>query len=875
MRAFLLGLTVAAALASAPAIADAIRQTVGEFEDRFRQLDVDLPTPNVYRTASGAPGPQYWQQRVDYDIEVVLDEDERRLTGSETVTYTNNSPDTLRYVWFQLDQNRFRDDSMSRMSETAESAGGRHAVIEDGGVDVLTYAALRRHQAFQDQEYGFELSLVADGRGRELDHVINDTMLRIDLAEPLEPGETSVIRIDWAHNLIDQVNVSGRSGYEYFYDTDTEIFFAAQWFPRAAAYTDYSGWANQQFLGRGEFTLEFGDYDVEITVPSDHIVAATGELQNPNAVLSAEQRARLREARDADEPVFIVTPEEAFENEMYGVTDTRTWRFSAENVRDFAWASSRKFIWDAMGVEQDGEGEAPDFVMAMSFYPNEAEPLWSRYSTHAVAHTMEVYSRFSFPYPYPNAISVNTWARGGMEYPMITFNGYRPELDVETNRRSYSRQTKYGLIGVIIHEIGHIYFPMTVNSDERQWTWMDEGLNTFLEYVAETEWEEDFPAWNRGEFVSVLDYIPFYMVSEDQVPIMTQSDAILQFGPNAYSKPAAALTILRETVMGRELFDFAFREYAQRWRFRRPTPADFFRTMEDASGVDLDWFWRGWFYSTDHVDIAIADVREYQISNPDPDVEYAERRTLDEDVHPEALTYARNREEGRETYVERNPGLSDFYNDNDAFTVSNADRNAFAAAMAGEGAAGLANWERTALERAVEAGEYVYFVDFANEGGLVMPLPLEITFEDGETEFRMLPAEIWRRNHREVTRLFIEPRRIVSIELDPRREIADADLSDNHFPRQITRSRLEVYRETSTERNLMRDMLVDLRGEEADASGAAPLTPVEDGAPADVADTDDADEAEDEAGEEAEVEAGRLEEAGDDAPDAPGPPDDE
>ena len=806
------------ALASVPAAADAIRQTKGDFYDAFRQLDVDLPTPNVYRTASGAPGEKYWQQEASHKIRVKLDEKALRIAASQDITYKNNSPDTLRYLWMQLDQNRFRRDSIAVRSETATEAGGRRNLLEEEDVDTLNYAGLARKQAMDDRDYGFEIKSVKDGRGKSLKYTIVDTMMRIDLPQPLRSGQATSFSIDWEFNIVNEVRVSARGGYEHFPENDTYLFFLAQWFPRLAAYTDYAGWQHKAFLGRGEFTLEFGDYDVEITVPADHIVSATGELQNPSDVLTATQRQRLKQAETAKSPVFIVTPDEAAENEKEGTNATKTWVFKAKNVRDFAWASSRKFIWDAMGHRQD-DGENP-LVMAMSFYPNEAEPIWSKYSTHAVIHTMDVYSSFSFPYPYPTAQSVNTWKSGGMEYPMITFNGYRPDPLEGDNvvegapDRTYSRRIKYGLIGVIIHEIGHIYFPMTVNSDERQWTWMDEGINSFLDYVSAIAWEENYPSYDEN--VNVLDSITEYMVSENQVPIMTQSDSILQFGPNAYSKPTAALIVLRETVMGRELFDFAFKEYSQRWRFKRPTPSDLFRTMEDASGVDLDWFWRGWFYSTDHVDVAINSVREYKISSMDPDTELALGREEFAANHPEPLQQSRNRDEGKKTRLERYPELADFYNENDRFTPTNEDRNAYRELLDS-----LEDWEREALQRAVEEDQYVYFVDFENIGGLPSPLPLLITKASGAQEFLMLPAEIWRKDYRKVTKLLFRDEPITAIELDPRHETADADFANNHYPRRIAKSRLQIYKEEDTRRDLMAGMLQKLieakTGESADA----------------------------------------------------------
>jgi len=810
-----------------PVFADAIRQTKGEFYDAFRQLDVDLPTPNVYRTASGAPGDRYWQQQVDYKIKVDLDQDARRITGSESINYTNNSPDTLRYLWLQLDQNRFREDSIARRSETAFDVGGRRNLAEQGEGDVLNYGAVARQQAMDDTAYGYEVKRVVDSRGKAIPFTIVDTMMRLDLAAPLASGKSTSFSIDFAFNIINEARVSGRGGYDHFDDSNTDIFFLAQWFPRLAAYTDYAGWQHKAFLGRGEFTLEFGDYEVEITVPADHVVSATGVLQNPGKVLSAEQRARLKQAETAAQPVFVVTPEEAAQNEKTPSKERATWVFKAENVRDFAWASSNKFIWDAMGHQQPGARQP--LVMAMSFYPNEAEPIWSKYSTQAVLHTLEVYSRFSFDYPYPTAQSVNAWARGGMEYPMITFNGYRPEVfepgedDVAVEGapdKTYSRRVKYGLVGVIIHEIGHIYFPMTVNSDERQWTWMDEGINSFLDYVSALEWEENYPSY--APHTNVLDYIPDEMVAENQVPVMTQSDSVLNLGYNAYTKPTAALIILRETVMGRELFDFAFKEYSRRWMFKRPTPSDFFRTMEDASGVDLDWFWRGWFYSTDHVDIAITDVREYKVASLNPDVDYPLDRTEFADKHPETLAQIRNREEGRKTWMQRHPDLADQYNRDDRFTVSNQNRNDYQELLES-----LEPWERTALERAVAEDKYIYFIDFANLGGLVMPLPLKITDASGDSEFVTFPAEIWRRDFHAVTKILIRDTAIASLELDPRHETADANYSNNNYPQRITKSRIQLYKSDEEDRNLMAEMLLKLREVKGGVDPDAKAIPLE------------------------------------------------
>jgi len=777
----------------------------GDTVSKFRQLDHVLPTPNIYRNASGAPGPAYWQQRASHVMDIRLDEEERRIYAESDIEYTNNSPDNLTYIWLALDQNRFKDGSLEERSATASAAGSRRG-DGAGGADRISFSALRKQQAKEDRTYGFEFKAIMDLDGEALPYTINDSMMRIDLPEPLASGDSITIQVDWEHNILDEVSIGGRGGYEYFEEEDNYIFGMAQWFPRLAAYTDYTGWQNKQFLGRGEFTLEFGDYEVNLTVPSDHIVAATGELTNPREVLTAKQRQRLADA-GTDEPIYIVTPEEAEENEKTKADGEKTWKFKAENVRDFAWSSSRKYIWDAMTFEQDDE--ANPTVLAMSFFPKEADPIWSKYSTQAVVHTMDVYNKFAFNYPYPTAQSVNSWERGGMEYPMITFNGYRPSEDEKSGEVVYSRNIKYGLIGVIIHEIGHIYFPMTVNSDERRYTWMDEGLNTFLEYMAEYEWEENFPI--RRNMQNPLDEISRYMQSSNQVPIMTQSDSVLQFGPNAYSKPAASLIVLRETVMGRELFDFAFREYATRWKFKRPTPADFFRTMEDASAVDLDWFWRGWYYGTDHVDIAMTDVREYQISTGDPDIEKDIQRDEDIVKYPENITQRRNREEGITTRVKRFDDLNDFYNENDKFTVTNADRNKFKKFYDG-----LEDWERKAYDRAMEDGKYLYFVDFENIGGLISPLPVTIEYANGSTEDYMIPAEIWRRNAEFVTKLFVLDNKASGFKLDEAHQTADADYSNNAYPPVMRSSRLELYKSNYQASNMMADMLRELHSDKAD-----------------------------------------------------------
>ncbi len=741
--------------------------------DKFRQLEEILPTPNTYRTASGAPGHEYWQQQVDYKISIQLDDKTQTLKGSETISYTNNSPDTLKYLWIQLDQNRLKRDSDNRLTSTAPGKK-------------VTYSGLRGAIESTEFDGGNKITQVAASNGKALHYVINGTMMRVDLPKPLKAGDDVELNIKWSYKLHEQKVLGGRSGYEYFKEDENYLYELAGWFPRAAAYYDVMGWQNKQFLGNGEFTLEFGDYDVKITVPADHIVAATGELQNESKVLTKTQRKRLHKAKKAKKPVLIVTPEEALANEKSRSTKTKTWHFKAKNVRDFAFASSRKFIWDAQGYKEGGTD-----TMAMSYYPNEGNPLWERYSTEAIIHTMQQYNKYTFAYPYPVSISVNGPV-GGMEYPMITFNGPRPTLDKKTGDKTYSRATKYGLIGVIIHEVGHNYFPMIINSDERQWTWMDEGLNTFLQFLAQQAWEEGYPS-RRGHAADITNY----MKSTNQVPIMTNSESILQFGNNAYGKPATALNILRETIMGRELFDFAFKEYAQRWMFKRPTPSDFFRTMEDASAIDLDWFWRGWFYTTDHVDIALGNIHLYRPNSQNPDTEAAWKRAL----HNEKPTFISDiRDKGQWLRTTDKPELLDFYNEHDKFTATNKARNSYNSSNKK-----LKQWEKDLL---VDERNF-YIVDFENKGGLVMPIIVELTFADKSKKLVHIPAEIWRKNSKNVSKLFITDKEVTGITIDPNWETADVDVNNNYWPARPIKSSFELYKRKK--KDMMRDYNVKLK----------------------------------------------------------------
>ena len=735
---------------------------------KFRQLGQELPTPNVYRTASGAPGHEYYQQRADYDMSITLDDETQRIYGEETITYTNNSPDELRYLWVQLDQNMRAKNSMTQQIQT----GG--IFNERGGAAQTAFNQLKNSQ-FYDFDGGFKLAYVQTTSGTNLPYTVNNTMMRVDLPTPLRQGQKFSFKIKWWFNINDRMDIGGRSGYEYFEEEDNYLYTIAQFFPRMAVYNDVEGWQNKQFLGQGEFTLPFGDYKVSITVPSDHIVASTGELTNASRILTSKQRARLAKAEKSyDDPVIIVTQEEAEVAEKNKAKTTKTWVFEAEDVRDFAFATSRKFIWDAQAVDIGGKT-----TMAMSYYPKEGNPLWEQYSTRVVAHTLKVYSKFTIDYPYHKAISVHTkWI--GMEYPMICFNGGRPEPD-----GTYSEGTKYGMIGVIIHEVGHNFFPMIINSDERQWTWMDEGLNTFVQYLTEQEWDHDYPS-RRGPADKIVPYMSG--PKEQIVPIMTNSESILQFGNNAYGKPATALNILRETVMGRELFDYAFKEYSRRWAFKHPTPADLFRTMEDASGVDLDWYWRGWFYTTDHVDIAIKDVQWYQMSTKNPDVEKPFEAEKDRKANAHV---GRARNEVIRTMVDEVPATRDFYNSYNPFEVSAADREAYESYRAG------LSKEEAAL---LDAGYHFYGVTFENQGGLIMPLVLRFTLEDGTEEVKRIPAEVWLKNEDEFTKWFNFTQPVVQITLDPFLEMADTDRSDNYWPAMQEPSKFDVYSRGATSR---------------------------------------------------------------------------
>ncbi|TYA53214.1 M1 family metallopeptidase [Formosa maritima] len=728
--------------------------------NKFKQLYDEFSTPNMFRTASGAPGPAYYQQQADYKMDIVLDDKNAKISGFETITYTNNSPDPLKYLWVQLDQNMRAKNSLTPLIEGSGVAPAQQA---------STFATTYMTDGFDG---GFNIQEVKDVNGNALPHMINQTMMRVELPKVLNTGEKFSFSIKWWYNINDHVNGRGRSGYEYFPEDGNRAYVIAQFYPRMAVYNDVEGWQNSQFWGRDEFALPFGNFEVNITVPADHILDGTGKLINRKEVFSKEMMDRYEQAKKSyDKPVIIVSQAEAEAAEKGFSNETKTWKLHAENVRDFGFATSRKFIWDMMSVKIGNKD-----VMAVSMYPKEGNPLWEEWSTYAVAATLKSYSRMTFDYPYHKAISVHA-KNQGMEYPMICWNYGRPD-----ENGNYSDRTKYGMISVIIHEVGHNYFPMIVNSDERQWTWMDEGLNTFVQYVA----EQDFAEWHptalspghdkypssRGPAANI---VPYMGGDQDFIaPIMTKGLNTYQFGNNAYGKPGTALNILRETVMGRELFDYAFKEYSNRWMFKHPTPEDFFRTMEDASAFDLDWFWRGWFYTTDYVDIGVKDVKKYYVSS-EPN-EYArmmaKRYGMElSDLPPLVYMVEEGSEEYNEemkngTLLENSPSVNEYVMDN--FTEE----------------------ERKNLKEP----KYFYSITFDKPGGLVMPIIVEYTFADGTTKTETYPAQIWRLNDKEVSKSLASDKELVSITVDPKLETADVDTSNNSWPKEVKQSDFDKFK---------------------------------------------------------------------------------
>jgi hypothetical protein len=727
--------------------------------NKFEQLGTILPSPNEYRSASGAPGPKYWQQRADYDITAKLDEKQLTLYGEETITYSNNSPDPLSYLWLQLDENQHDpNNEVNYFDENKLS-------------EPLTEQALRSLRTRENlQGLGDKIDAVNDELGKPLKYTINGTMMRIDLPKVLAPKSKVKFTVKWHYRLANRLTQGGRGGYEFFPEDGNHLFTMTQWYPRMCVYSDFEGWQNKQFTGRGEFALAFGNFKVKMTVPADHMVCSTGECQNYQQVLTPAQFQRWQQAQNTKEPLEICLLEEAKAKEKTKSEATKTWIFKADSVRDFAWGSSRKFVWDAMPVMCEGKR-----VMCMSFYAKEAYPLYSRYSTKVVAHTIRTYSKYSIPYPYPVAQSIE--ASNGMEYPMICFNFGRAEKD-----GTYTEGSKNGMILVIIHEVGHNFFPMIINSDERQWSWMDEGLNTFVQFLTEREFDMNYPS-ARGPAHKIVDYMKLPKNQLD--PIMVNSENIVHFGPNAYAKPATALNILRETVMGRELFDFAFKQYCTRWAFKHPEPADFFRTMEDASAVDLDWFWRGWFYDIEPCDIAIDTVKAWQIKKGEKvPVKFDTVVTAAKAKDFDNITNVRNREAGLVSLVDRDTLLRDFYyRYKDPTETVKEVKNKYADIEPASDSA-----------MTIYGDKYVYEIKLSNKGGLVMPVIIQFNYSDGSAEIERISAYIWRKNEKEVTKTFLRDKKVASIQLDPYRETADINEKNNTFNVKAQPDRFDLFK---------------------------------------------------------------------------------
>ncbi len=756
-------------LIAGPMVAQDIYNNPGSNHgNKFEQLGTIMPTPNEYRTASGAPGPKYWQQRCDYDIKCELDEKNLKLNGSETVTYFNNSPDVLTYLWLQLDENQHN----SQKNANYQTSNPMTRSTSPQQLD-------RMQEDKTDNGYGFNITKLTDATGKSLNYTVNKTMMRVEMPVPLKPGQRYTFILDWNYKMSDRMQRGGRGGYEYFPEDGNYEFTMTQWYPRLCVYSDFQGWQNHQFTGRGEFALTFGNFKVQMTVPADHVIGATGQCQNYQQVLNAAQFARWQKAQTGKEVTEIVTLDEAKAAEKQKSDKKETWIFKAENVRDFSWGSSRKFVFDALPVAIEGKK-----VMCMSYYSKEAYGLYRPFSTKAVAHTIKTYSQFTIPYPYPVAQSVE--ASNGMEYPMICFNFGRTEKD-----DPYSEGTKNGMLRVVIHEVGHNFFPMIINSDERQWSWMDEGLNTFVEYLAEELWDNKFPS-RRGPAGTITDYMK---LPKDQLePIMTNSENIVQFGPTAYSKPATGLNILRETIMGREQFDYAFKEYARRWAFKHPTPADLFRTMEDASGEDLDWFWRGWFYSTEACDISIDTVK-FAKADVNAKQEATKEMTVKREVSkPQQAAYddiskIRNREDSKIKFAtDADTTLRDFYW-RYARGIEPIDTNKYDVVIPGSTPDPLD--EET---KAKYAGKNMYEITFSNKGGLVMPIIVEWTYKDGTKEIDRIPAQVWRMNEGKVTKTFVKDKEVASIKLDPLKETADINEANNSWNTIAEPSKFSVFK---------------------------------------------------------------------------------
>jgi len=525
----------------------------------------------VYRSGNGAPGPQYWQNSADYVINAALDVEANEIEGDVSIIYTNNSPDLLPFVWIQLDQNLFNDNSKGGKATNLE--GGRHGNTGfEGG---YTISEVKATKIIPVSKRRFKTTSAYEA------HIISDTRMQIRLSEPLRTGEKITISMDFSF----PIPRYGSDRLGKYPAKDGTIYELAQWHPRMAVYDDIEGWNILPFIGGGEFYLEYGDFEYNITVPSDHIVVGSGELVNQNEVLSSVQRNRLAQATKSDETVMIRSAADVKTALVSSSTGTKTWRFKCKQTRDIAWASSKSFVWDAAKIDLPSGKKA----LAQSVYPVESggASKWGR-STEFIKASIEFYSNYIYEYSYPIATNV-AGVVSGMEYPGIIFCG--------------ATDSGESLWGVTDHEFGHNWFPMIVGTNERKYAWMDEGFNTFINDLSSE-------AFNDGEYYDPINPRQYasYMHGRDAIMNIPEAIQTKNFGLSAYTKPGMGLKLLRDQVLGADRFDYAFKEYVNRWAFKHPTPFDFFETMEDAAGEDLGWFWKGWIVNDWKIDQAVNDV---------------------------------------------------------------------------------------------------------------------------------------------------------------------------------------------------------------------------------------------------------------------------
>lgn len=708
----------------------------------FSPLGSLVDPPSATRGADGRPTSTYWQQHIAYDIDATLDVERRVINAQAELRYTNNAPQALDAIWFEISPEATTKDAIAHRSATIN-------------VDSASVRDLRGLREQEERGGGLVVSSVADSEDRPLAFEARGTQLRVALPRPLASGQTVRIKLAWRVALVDLDRKGGRTGYMLLSSGDP-IFHIAQWYPQPVAFTDYGGWRNVPFVDHGEFAPELGDYNVSLTLPAGQLVAATGVLTNEADVLTGVERTRLARLRQGKVTEIVTAAEAATKRRS---SETRTWRFAARNVRDFALAASLRYRWDATLAGTSA-------VRAMTFYPSEASALWRPLALPAIGHALDVYGRMTFDYPYP-VVQAAFGPNDGMEHTMLAFSRYPPDGPNGT----YSRERKRDFLWVLTHEVGHNWFPLIVNSDERAWTWMDEGLTSYLETLATLEWSGDY---------TTRPNLPAMLGAEREAtgrqPPMTPANAVVDLFPTQYHRPAAALQVLRELVLGRETFDRAFRAYARAWMFKRPTPGDFFRTINQESGADLDWFWRAWFFSTDHVDLSLERVAALRLVAVPADAIPAPA-----DATPPAnLTVLRNAAEGRRLMVEQVPRLADAYDRIPERTLAGATPSAHA----------VVDVQRT-LDALGQGGVF-YELDIRNRGGVVSPVPIRIDYRDGTSERYVVPVELWFGDTKRAQHILWRAKSIRSVTLDPDAATGDVDRGNNGGAVPVTEATMRV-----------------------------------------------------------------------------------